>query len=646
VSDVVRDRLAAAIGAAYDVEQEIGRGGMGIVYRVRDLRLKRHAAVKVLPPDLAFRVDIRTRFLREAETAAQLSHPNIVQIYSVDERDGLVFFVMALVEGESLGARLVREPQPPIDEVRRILHDVAGALACAHAHGVIHRDIKPDNILLDASTGRPMVTDFGIARAAEADTRLTLTGVAMGSPAYMSPEQALGDREIDGRSDIYSLGLVGYQMLAGEPPFRAANSAAVMMKQINERPRALRQRRPDIPRALAAAVELALEKRPEDRWASADALRDALEAGVVAAPSLPAGRSAEERPVHQPAPAAAPPGIPVPPRPPLAPVPAPWQPGREDVRWRGSDWQRYGREQQRLMREQARLAKQAGRNGAGSPQPPGQPDVLVVERRIVRFRRSLISQGGVVAMLAGINALTSPHFPWFLFPTLGMGMGLVSQWGRLWSEGISWRQIWGYTPRSAPGAGHEDAAALARQEAQLAKLVPRDVLDGPHGQAVRRVVADREQIGGIIESLAKPDRALLPEVLPTVNALVERAASLAQMLHRLDADIAPGMLERIDARVAEVEREPESSADRERRLSLLLRQQSTLKDLAKRRERVAAQLDSAGLALQNLKFDLLKLRSSGVQAALGDVNSATVEARALSKDIGHVLEAAEEIRGL
>jgi serine/threonine-protein kinase len=202
VSDVVRDRLAAAIGAAYDVEQEIGRGGMGIVYRVRDLRLKRHAAVKVLPPDLAFRADIRTRFLREAETAAQLSHPNIVQIYSVDERDGLVFFVMALVEGESLGARLVREPQPPIDEVRRILHDVADALACAHAHGVIHRDIKPDNILLDAGTSRPMVTDFGIARAAEADTRLTLTGVAMGSPAYMSPEQALGNREIDGRSDI------------------------------------------------------------------------------------------------------------------------------------------------------------------------------------------------------------------------------------------------------------------------------------------------------------------------------------------------------------------------------------------------------------------------------------------------------------
>jgi serine/threonine-protein kinase len=438
---------------------------------------------------------------------------------------------------------------------------------------------------------------------------------------------------------------VGYQMLAGEPPFRAANSAAVMMKQINERPRALRQLRPDIPRALAAAVELSLEKRPEDRWASADALRDALEAGLAAAPSAPAGPSAKERPALQPAPAA-PASIPVPPQPPLPPVPAPWQPGREDVRWRGSDWQRYGREQRRLLREQARLAKQVARNGNVSPQAPAQSDAHAIERRIVHFRRNLISQGGVVAMLAGINALTSPHFPWFLFPTLGMGMGLMTQWGRLWSEGVSWRQIWRYTPRSALGAEHEDAAALARQEAQLAKLVPRDVLDGPHGQAVRRAVADRELIGGIIESLAKPDRALLPEVLPTVNALVERTASLAHMLHRLDADIAPGMLERIDARVAEVEREPESSADRERRLSLLLRQRSTLQDLGKRRERVAAQLDSAGIALQNLKLDLLKLRSSGVQAALGDVNSATVEARALSRDIGHVLEAAEEIRGL
>ncbi|HET7563534.1 MAG TPA: serine/threonine-protein kinase, partial [Gemmatimonadaceae bacterium] len=197
MSDVVHDRLAAAIGAAYTVEQEIGRGGMGIVYRALDVRLKRHVAVKVLPPDLAYRADIRARFLREAETAAQLSHPNIVQIFTVDERDGLVYFVMALVDGESLGARLKREPQLPVDTVRRILHGVADALACAHTHGVIHRDIKPDNILLESESGRPMVTDFGIARAAEADARLTMTGVAMGSPAYMSPEQAAGDREID-----------------------------------------------------------------------------------------------------------------------------------------------------------------------------------------------------------------------------------------------------------------------------------------------------------------------------------------------------------------------------------------------------------------------------------------------------------------
>jgi serine/threonine-protein kinase len=270
----------------------------------------------------------------------------------------------------------------------------------------------------------------------------------------------------------------------------------------------------------------------------------------------------------------------------------------------------------------------------------------MVDRRIVRFRRSLVSQSGVVVMLAGVNALTSPHFPWFLFPTLGMGMGLVAQWSRLWSEGVSWRQIWTYAPHAARHAERERAVADAKREAELAKLVPRDVLDGAHGEAVRRAVADRETIAGIIESLGKADRAMLPDVIPTVNALVQRTASLAQMLHRLDADIAPGMLERISARIAQVEREPDGSADRERRLSLLQRQQSTLADLARRRERAAAQLESAGIALQTLTLDLLKLRSAGVQAALSDVNNATVEARALSRDIGHVLEAADEIREL
>src|SRR5437763_83579 len=212
-------RLAQALGSAYTLEGEIGRGGMGVVFNARDERLKRRVAVKVLPPELAFREEIRLRFVREAETAARLSHPHIVPIHSVGEGpDGLVYFVMAYVDGESLGAKLKRRGRLPPDEARRIMLETADALGAAHALGIIHRDVKPDNILLEGSRGRVVVTDFGIAKALSASTgsaTLTATGVAIGTPHYMSPEQAAGDREIDGRSDIYSLGVVGGGGAAG-----------------------------------------------------------------------------------------------------------------------------------------------------------------------------------------------------------------------------------------------------------------------------------------------------------------------------------------------------------------------------------------------------------------------------------------------
>ncbi|NUS99048.1 MAG: serine/threonine protein kinase, partial [Gemmatimonadaceae bacterium] len=222
----LRAHVSRALGSHYEIEQELGRGGMGIVYCARDKRLKRTVAVKLLPPELAFRSDIRSRFLREAETAAQLSHPNIVPIYSVDEMENLVFFVMAYVAGNNLARELHERGRFGIPETRRILREVADALAYAHGRSVVHRDIKPDNILLDKETGRAMVTDFGIARAVS-DTdgsRLTATGMAIGTPAYMSPEQAAGEREIDGRSDLYALGVVAYQMLTGAPPFTAAST--------------------------------------------------------------------------------------------------------------------------------------------------------------------------------------------------------------------------------------------------------------------------------------------------------------------------------------------------------------------------------------------------------------------------------------
>src|SRR5688572_720280 len=282
-SHELRAHIERVLSAHYELDSEIGRGGMGVVYRARDKRLKRHIAIKVLPPELAFQSAIKTRFLREAETAAQLSHPHIVPIYTVDEMEGLVFFVMAYISGDNLAKRLHEHGVLQVDEVRRISREVGDALAYAHERGVVHRDIKPDNILLDAATGRTMVTDFGIARAAsEGDGgRLTATGMAIGTPAYMSPEQAAGDREIDGRSDLYSLGVVAYQMLCGEPPFVANSTPAMLVKHISERPTPVSQRRSDIPMDLSRAVMMCLEKDPAMRFPSAGSLVSALDTGHI-----------------------------------------------------------------------------------------------------------------------------------------------------------------------------------------------------------------------------------------------------------------------------------------------------------------------------------------------------------------------------
>ncbi|HMV31212.1 MAG TPA: serine/threonine-protein kinase, partial [Gemmatimonadales bacterium] len=276
-------RLSEALGSAFTIEGEIGRGGMGVVYRARDEKLKRRVAIKVLPPELAFQQEIRARFTREAETAARLSHPHIVPIYTVGEGNGLVYFVMGYVDGESVGGRLKRRGKLPVEEVRRIMKETADALSAAHAMSVIHRDIKPDNILLDGTRGRVMVTDFGIAKAMSGGTGGTLTsaGVAIGTPQYMSPEQAAGEKEIDGRSDLYSLGILSYQMLTGELPFTAPTVAGILMKQITELPPPVAEKRPDCPEDLALAVTRCLEKDPENRWPSADALRRALESRVV-----------------------------------------------------------------------------------------------------------------------------------------------------------------------------------------------------------------------------------------------------------------------------------------------------------------------------------------------------------------------------
>jgi serine/threonine-protein kinase len=267
-------RFGSALAGQYELECEIGRGGMGIVYLARDLRLDRRVAIKTLPPHLAGDSVVRERFLREARTAGRLSHPNIVPIHRADELGGHVFFVMGFVDGESMAQRIRALGRIDPREVIRQLSDVADALQYAHDRGIVHRDVKAENILLDGMTGRAMVTDFGIARMAEA-APLTSTGQVLGTVYYLSPEQVSGD-PVDSRSDIYSLGVVAYLALAGRFPFDAELASAVLIAHVNKRAPALGSVVAGIPGALAEVIDRCLAKNPGDRFQSCSELADTL----------------------------------------------------------------------------------------------------------------------------------------------------------------------------------------------------------------------------------------------------------------------------------------------------------------------------------------------------------------------------------
>jgi serine/threonine-protein kinase len=547
-----------------------------------------------------------------------------VPIYDVGEREGIAYFVMTLVTGGNLAALLAREPRQPIDEVRRLLCEIADALAYAHVRGVIHRDIKPDNILLDADSGRAIVTDFGIARAIEAGTRLTITGNALGTPGYMSPEQAVGEREIDGRSDIYSLGVLAYQMVTGRLPFSGSNTMALLLKHVNERPQPIVEVRPETPRPLRDAIERALAKAPEDRW-----------------PTAPSWRAEP----------------------------------REQVRYTSPKPETARRD--RPGREGGRADVRVVSPRRGSPAAPGRPEVVPVvvgdmivepdhlaaltpaQREDLRLWNGHITLVGRIWTFRGYALLTAATTagafasfvagaaegipPMLLAPIVPyiMSRKLVRRGRSLRASGLKLRRVllklrarW-VLPSPAP---------LPNQQ-QLAKLAPREVLESPYGAAIRRAAEDRGAILDIVAKLSKVDRALLPDVKPAADGLVDRVAQLAQMVHRLDQSIDHRLMAELDARIADVQNDSDSAEGR-RRLTLLQRQRATLEDLVQRRAALARQLDSAGLALGNLRLDLIKFRSSGLESALSDVSTATQEARALSKEISAVLEAAAEVRGL
>ncbi len=281
------DPIASALAGRYTVERELGRGGMGVVVLARDVRLGRQVAIKVLLPEYGGWAGWRDRFMLETRTTAAFSHPNIVPVFSVEEHGDFLCYVMSYIEGETLAGRVQRDGPLGTSEAARLMREAGWALGYAHARGVIHRDVKPENILLERATGRALIADFGIARSsASAELGLTAAGSILGSPLYMSPEQAAGDT-LDGRTDLYSLGATAVYALTGRPPFEAPTVRGLLAKQLTVPAPRVQAIRPDVPDALAAIVDRCLAKEAADRFPSGEALVEAVEAAGAARPQVP-----------------------------------------------------------------------------------------------------------------------------------------------------------------------------------------------------------------------------------------------------------------------------------------------------------------------------------------------------------------------
>jgi eukaryotic-like serine/threonine-protein kinase len=287
-------RLAAALADRYRLDRELGAGGMATVYLARDLKHDRDVAIKVLKPELGAVLGAE-RFLNEIRTTAKLQHPHLLPLFDSGEVDGLLYYVMPYVEGDTLHSRIRAEQQLSVDTTIRLITTLAGALDFAHARGVVHRDLKPENILLQA--GQPVIADFGIALAvAQAGgERITGTGLSLGTPHYMSPEQAAGTHTVDARSDQYALGAIAYELLMGEPPHTGATTPILIARLMTEAPRSIRSTRPAVPAGVEAAILRALEKAPADRFSSCGAFAAALANGASEAGTAPAATAHEPR---------------------------------------------------------------------------------------------------------------------------------------------------------------------------------------------------------------------------------------------------------------------------------------------------------------------------------------------------------------
>jgi serine/threonine protein kinase len=652
--DELGSHVAQVLSANYELESEVGRGGMGIVYCARDRRLKREIAIKVLPPELSFRADIRQRFLREAETAAQLNHQNIVPIYTVEERDNLVYFVMAYIKGDNLGQRLQQHgPMPPV-EVRRILREVAEALAYAHNRNVIHRDIKPDNIIIDDETGRAMVTDFGIARALTdtGDSRLTATGMAIGTPAYMSPEQSAGDKAIDGRSDLYSLGVVGYQMLCGQTPFVASNTPSMLVKHLSEQPVPVDERWPDLPPDLSRAVMMCLAKDPNDRFPNAAAFAVALSGGAM--PTL-ATRAAPAAPVDS----------------------------RRDTRDAGRQ-RDVGRSSSYALPE-----SQYGRS-----EPTNDEWQRWNAREVVSFRRKLAPYLAVNAILVPISLFTNHDF---IALTVMWTVFLAFRYSKLWTAGYDWRDVFRQRRDrlffDVAAETIDDARALfdekkreevrrrarARGQAMFAPIPPLPTMqpyvpyprlggstatpspiptgapapyaDSRYASAIREAEGDHREIHRQLLNMPSDDRDQIPEVATSADQVFRKVQQLALSLSDLDRsagrETAEGVEKEID--VLESQANPldyRASEERVRRLAMLRRQRRAIAEITRKKKETQEKLDHCRQILRSMRLELVRFRTGGLNAQPTGLTMVTQQAQAVVREIGYLSEANAELNAL
>jgi len=655
-TDELGTHVAQVLSANYELESEVGRGGMGIVYCARDRRLKREIAIKVLPPELSFRSDIRQRFLREAETAAQLNHPNIVPIYTVEERDNLVYFVMAYIKGDNLGQRLQQHgPIAPV-EVRRILREVADALSYAHNRNVIHRDIKPDNIIIDAETGRAMVTDFGIARALtdSGDSRLTATGMAIGTPAYMSPEQSAGDSAIDGRSDLYSLGVVGYQMLCGQPPFVANNTPSMLVKHLSEKPIPVDQRWPDLPQDLSRAVMMCLEKDPADRFPNAAAFAVALDGGSMPTLATRASTAASTA---------------------------------------GSRASTREREITEPLRDRYTPPTQ-------SPYVSSQPTAEELSKwnapMVVSFRRKLAPYLAVNAILVPISLFSNHDF---IALTVIWTVALAFKYSKLWAAGYDWRDVF-RQPRErllfdVAAETIDDARALfddkkraevrartrARGQGQglfspisplptMQPFQPYPRMGGPttslspipagspapfadsrYGSAIREAESDHREIHRQLLNMPPDEREQIPEVAASADAVFRRVQQLALNLSDMDRSAGRETPEAVEKEITTLESQANpldysASEGRVRRLAMLRRQRRALAEIGRKKTEAQEKLDNCRQLLRSMRLELVRFRTGGLNAQPTGLTMVTQQAQSVVREMGYLSDANAELNAL